>query len=207
MGTFWNVSSIKGTTINFIDTPVIGTASFLIPLYIFLFAIAAVMFLMMSRNHLQVKRHAVVRALLLAFVTAAVLFAARMDYGWYKMWQLDSKNPQGSLDESIAMDLRTVNSFVEAFKKAVPLSEKVAIITDDSYDRMVLKYYLLPIRISEDANDIIVFSNRHVVFDTGRNALLEDGNVVENNVSLVASYEGKFFIFRKKDKDKNRTED
>ena len=201
MGTFWNVGSITGTTINFIDTPVIGKVSFLIPLYILLVFIAAVIFLIMRRDRTQVKRHAVVRALLLAFVTAAVLFALRMDYGWYKMWQLDRKGlSPGSLDESISLTLRPIYSFARDFKMAMPSVEKLKIYTSDSYGNMVLKYYLLPIIVSEHANYIVIFSDNSAAFDPKQNMLLKDGNVAEKNVALAAAYEGKFFIFRKSEK-------
>lgn len=200
-GTFWDVSSIRGTTINFIDTPVIGGVPFLIPLYVLLALITAVIFLIARRNRAQVGGYAVARALIPAFAAAALLFALRMDYGWYKMWQLDRKGPPpGSLDRGMAEDLRTAYAFVLDFKKTLPTSEKVRILTDDMYDRMVLKYYLLPIKVSGAANCIVVFSDNHVVFDPARNILLEDGTVVEKNVAPVASYEGRFFVFhREKD--------
>lgn len=198
VGTFWDVSSIRGTTINFVDTPVIGSVSFLIPLYILLALIAAAIFFIVRRNRAQVRGNAVARALIPAFAAAALLFAIRMDYGWYKMWQLDRKGPPpGSLDEGIAEDLRTAYSFVLDFKKTVPPAEKIRILTDDMYDRMVLKYYLLPVKVSGAANYIVVFSDNHVVFDPAGKILVQDGIVVEKNVALIASYEGKFFVFHK----------
>lgn len=203
--TFWRVSSIRGTTINFIDTPVIGKTSFLVPLYVLLVLAVASIFISRRLVQTEVKRHGAAKALLAAFVAAALLFSLRMDYGWYKIWQLDRKG--GSLDSAIAADMQSVYNFAGNFKKNIPLTEKVRILTDDPYDRMVLKYDLLPIKVSTDANYIVVFSDNHVVFDTGRNMLREDENVVEKNVSLIASYEGKFFVFKKeKDTSKTRTE-
>ncbi len=206
--TFWDVSGVKGTTINFIDTPVIGTVSFLIPLYIFLFAIAGVLLLLIRRNRSQVKKYAFARALLLVFVTAAMSFALRMDYGWYKIWQTDRKSlSPGSLDERITFIQWPVYSFAQKLKKTMPSVKKVKIYTDDLYGDIVLKYYLLPVTISENANYIIIFSHKSIVFDTTRNALLENGNIVEKNVALLVAYDGKFFVFKKQDKDqKNGTE-
>jgi len=79
------------------------------------------------------KKHEVVMtALLSAFVTAALLFAFRMDYGWYRFWQLDGDCPPArSLNEYASLFPGTVNFFGRTFKMTVPSGEKVKIYTDD----------------------------------------------------------------------------
>jgi hypothetical protein len=213
---FWTASTIKGTTINFIDTPFIGPIPFLIPLYLLLVLVAVAIFIVMTRDrpHIQqiegslkknsrkghvdartrpqepnyrlpLKRQTVIKALLSASVAVATLFALRMDYGWYKLWQLDREVLSSrSLNERITLFHGPTYYFAEDLKRVVPPFEKVKIFTNDSYQEMVLRYYLLPIKVSENGNYIVVFRD-NMVFDPSRNMLLKDGNVVEKNVIFI----------------------
>jgi hypothetical protein len=212
---FWTTSPIQGTTINFINTPFIGPMSFLIPLYLLLVFVAVAIFIAITRNHphiqhaddrsrpqesscrLPLKRQTVIKALLLASVTVATLFALRMDYGWYKLWQIDrGVLSSKSLNERIAFLHGPVYYFAENIKSVVPPFAKVKIFTDDLYQKMVLRYYLLPIQVSEKGNYIVVFSN-NMVFDPSRNMLLKDGTVVEENVIFIYGYGEQLFVFWK----------
>jgi hypothetical protein len=225
---FWTANTIKKTTINYIDTPNIGTISFLIPLYVILFLVSLAILIVMIRaglktqhieeslkktshkghvdaqtrqrgpnDRLPLKRQTVTRALLYGFVVIATLFALRMDYGWYKLWQLERKDLQSiSLNETIALFYGHTYYFAQELKRVVPSFEKVKIITNDSYQEMVLKYYLLPIQVSDNGNYIVVCSDA-MDFDPSHNILLKDGNIVQKNVALIYSYGRQFFIFRK----------
>jgi len=227
---FWTASTINQTTINHIDTPFIGTISFLIPLYLLLVLIAIALFIVMTRDrpHIQqiegslnknsckrhvdarsrpqesiksgedqLQRRTVIKALLFASVAVATLFALRMDYGWYKLWQFDREVLSSrSLSERIALYQGATYYFAENLKRVVPPFEKVKIFTGDSYQKMLLVYYLLPINVSENGNYIVVFRD-NMVFDSSHNMLLKDGNIVEKNVILIYDYDEQFFVFRK----------
>ncbi len=197
---FWRVGTIKGTTINFVDTPAIGATSFLIPLYIFLVLVAISILTFQKLHRNETNRHAITKSVLSAFVVGILLFTLRMDYGWYNIWQLNMKGPLESLDPDAAADMRGLHLLAQEIKQKVPLTQTIKILSDYSYyDRMLLRYYLQPIKISDNPNYIILFNHKDMVFDSVQHVLFgKDRNIVENNLDFVTSYGDTFFLFKKK---------
>jgi hypothetical protein len=221
---FWYVSPIRLATINQIDNPLIGRAPFMTLIYIIL-AVIFVIYLITCYRGKQSDRipgvqdvllpqevtwqtWLVIKSLILATVVAGGLFAFRMDYGWYKMWQLDKgvtssrhadKNVMRfprSLEKHFVIDLETIYDFAQEFKKRIPSNETVKLIASDSFSGTALKYYLLPRQISENENYIIVF-NENYSYDPRHHLLLKNGVVNERNVSVVFSYRHLLGVLKK----------
>ncbi len=225
---FWDVVPLSQTTINFIESPLIGTTSFLIPFYLFLISSAVLIFIVENLRHgdLQLgrsfkstshkrrsdlrtgpqgRRHhllqtivlSLMKTVILTCIAGGILFALRMDYGWYKLWEFDKEvlAPM-SLDERIAfLEQARINLFAQWLRTNIPQNEQVRIITSNSYFRFVLKYYLLPVKSSENGNYIVV-AGENYSFDPAKHTLLQDRNIVEQNLVLI-SLGREFIVCRK----------
>jgi hypothetical protein len=190
---FWQVSPIRGTTINFIETPFIGGISFLKCLYVFLL-LTAVSLIVLLR---PVNRQSVLKAFLLSSLAAGILFALRMDYSWYAQWREDQEFlSKQSLDERIMLlDGNLAYYFAQEIKKRLPADEKVRVFSGDDYFRMKFRYHLLPVRVSDNGNYIVVYRDK-IMFNPADNQLIIDEKVVSEHVLFVAAYLNEFFIFK-----------
>ncbi len=191
-GEFWSVPFASSTTVNFIETPLIGDYSFLAPLYVLLLVIA---FCMVARQRPLTKR-SVVRSLLLSFVAAGGLFAVRMDYAWYMQWRADhSSLGQRSFNERISRaDGTGAYDFAQDLKKGLPPGSTIKIeagILDGK-----VRYYLLPVKVSETAPYIAVFKDPAVSYDPIKKTLSRNREIVARNIELVTAFGKDGFLYK-----------
>ncbi len=111
-----------------------------------------------------------------------------MDYNWYMQWLRDQKFlAHKSLGERISMLGRGEAYYAAAIlNKTVPSGEKVKILTGEDYFKTIIKYYLLPLKVSEQGRYILVYKDDAISFDQARGILQKNNEVVERNVSLIA---------------------
>jgi hypothetical protein len=191
-GEFWNASYAKATSVNFIDAPFVGNISFLTLLYVFLILFVVCMTAVLR----PVNAGAITKAVVISFVAAGILFALRMDYTWYMMWRLDSASlSHKSLDERVFLvDGTGAYEFAEEVKKIVPMGENVRIYGGDV--AVKLKYYLLPLKVSDNGKYIAVCKGSTLTYDSVRKVLRGVDAVIANNVSLIKVFKEDFSLYR-----------
>jgi len=189
-GAFWSVPFASPTTVNFMRTPLIGDYSFVAPLYVLLLVAA----LCMVAFRGPVTRQSVVKSLLLSFVAAGALFAVRMDYSWYMQWRADRSSLGGrSFDERMSrMDGTGAYDFAQGLKKIVPPGATVRIYAGTLEGRAGIlegkvKYYLLPVKVSETARYIAVFKDPAVSYDPIKKILSRDHEIVARDVEVITA--------------------
>jgi hypothetical protein len=191
-GEFWSVPFASATTVNFVETPLIGDYSFLAPLYVLLLVIA----LCMVALRRPVTRHSVVKSLMLSCVAAGALFAVRMDYTWYMQWRADrSSLGQRSFDERISrVDGTGAYDFAQGLKKVIPPGATVRLYAGILQGKV--RYYLLPVRVSERAPYIAVFKDPAVSYDPIKKLLSRDHEIVARDIEAVTALGKNGFLYR-----------
>jgi hypothetical protein len=191
-GEFWSVPFTSSTTVNFVDTPLIGDYPFLAPLYILLLVIVVCMVALLR----PVSRRSVVKALLLSCVAAGALFAVRMDYTWYMQWRADrSSLGQRSFDERISrVDGTGSYDFAQGLKKVIPPGATVRIYAGILEGKV--RYYLLPVKVSARAPYIAVFKDPAVSHDPVKKLLERNHEIVARNVQLITAIGKDGFLYK-----------
>ena len=191
-GEFWNVPFASSTTVNFIETPLIGDYSFLAPLYVLLLVIA--FFMVVLRRPLS--RRSVVESLLLSCVVAGALFAVRMDYAWYMQWRADrSSLGQRSFDERISRaDGTGAYDFSQGLKKVLPPGSTIRVYAGILEGKV--RYYLLPVKVSETAPYIAVFRDPAISYDPIKKSLSRDHEIVARNIEVVMAVGKDGFLYK-----------
>ncbi len=191
-GELWTVQYADATTVNSVSTPLFGDSSFLKPLYVIALLLALAL-IALSR---PVSGHSVVKYMMLSFVVAGFLFALRMDYTWYIQWRADdSSMGQGSLDERISRVEGTgTYDFALELKKIVPPGAEVRIYAGEFGEK--LKYYLLPLKVSERAPYIAVYKDPAVSFDPQRRVLVRNNEVLSNSAKLIRAFGKDGFLYQ-----------
>jgi hypothetical protein len=191
-GEFWSVPFASSTTVNFIETPLIGDYSFLAPLYVLLLVIA---FCMVALQRPPTRR-SVVKSLLLSCVAAGALFAVRMDYAWYMQWRADrSSLGQRSFNERVSRaDGTGAYDFAQGLKKVIPLGSTVKIYAGILEGKV--RYYLLPVKVSETAPYIAVFRDPAVSYDPIKKLLSRDHEIMARNIEVVTAFGKDGFLYK-----------
>ncbi|HEX9137648.1 MAG TPA: hypothetical protein VF905_11995, partial [Nitrospirota bacterium] len=191
-GEFWRVPFTSSTTVNFVDTPLIGDYPFLAPLYIFLLVIVVFMVALLR----PITRQSVVKSLLLSCVAAGALFAVRMDYTWYMQWRADlSSLGQRSFDERISrVDGTGAYDFAQGLKKVLPPDATVRIYAGILEGKV--KYYLLPVKVSSRAQYIAVFKDPAVSHDPVKKLLERNHEIAARNVQLITAVGKDGFLYK-----------
>ncbi|HSA78160.1 MAG TPA: hypothetical protein VLG72_04800 [Nitrospirota bacterium] len=191
-GKFWSVPFTSSTTVNFVDTPLIGDYPFLAPLYILLLVIVACLVALLR----PVTRKSVVKSVILSCVAAGALFAVRMDYTWYMQWRADrSSLGQRSFDERISrVDGTGAYDFAQGLKKVIPPDATVRIYAGILEGKV--KYYLLPVKVSARAPYIAVFKDPAVSHDPVKKLLERNHEIVARNVQLIIAIGKDGFLYR-----------
>jgi hypothetical protein len=191
-GEFWSVPFASSTTVNFIETPLIGDYSFMAPLYAFLLVIA---FCMVALQRPLTKR-SLVKSLLMSCLAAGVMFAVRMDYAWYMQWRADrSSLGHRSFDERISRaDGTGAYDFVQGLKNFLPPGSTIKIYAGILGGKV--RYYLLPVKVSETAPYIAVFRDPTVSYDPIRKLLSRDHEIVARNIELVTALGKDGFLYK-----------
>ncbi|HET6515672.1 MAG TPA: hypothetical protein VFG09_10970 [Thermodesulfovibrionales bacterium] len=189
---FWSAGYARAATVNFIDMPFVGEVSLLALLYIFILssivcAIAALRAVNMA---------ALRKALIISFVLAGILFALRMDYGWYWMWRLDrSTLSQRTYEERVALvDATGSYEFAGMVRKLIPPDASVRIECGTLAEK--IKYYLLPLKASEHGRYVIVCSDSGITYDPDEKVLKRGEAVVADRAFFMQSLRKDFFLYR-----------
>ena len=198
-GEFWSVPFARSTTVNFIDTPLIGDYSFLAPLYVLLLVLA----LCMVAFQRPVTRQSVVKSLLFSCVAAGAIFAVRMDYTWYMQWRADRASlGHRSFDEQISrVDGTGAYDFAQGLKKIIPLGATVKIYAGTLEGKAGIlegkvRYFLLPLKVSETAPYIAVFKDPAISYDPDKKLLLRDHEIVARDIEVVTAVGKDGFLYR-----------
>jgi hypothetical protein len=198
-GEFWSVPFASSTTVNFVETPLIGDYSFLAPLHVLLLVIA---FCMVALQR-PVTRQSVVKSLLLSCVAAGALFAVRMDYTWYMQWRADrSSLGQRSFDERISrVDGTGAYDFAQGLKKVIPPGATVRIYAGILEGKAGIlegkvRYYLLPVKVSASAPYIAVFKDPAVSYDPVKKLLSREHEIVARNIQLITAFGKDGFLYK-----------
>src|SRR5512143_184875 len=198
-GEFWSVPLASSTTVNFVETPRIGNYSFLASLYVLLVIFALGMIVLRR----PVTRHSVVTSLLLSCVAAGALFAARMDYTWYMQWRADrSSLGQRSCNERISrVDGTGAYDFAQGLKKVIPPGATVRVYAGLLEGKAGIlegkvRYYLLPVKVSETAPYIAVFKDPAVSYDPVNKLLQRDHEIVARNIELIMALGKDGFLYK-----------
>jgi len=191
-GEFWIVPFASSTTVNFMETPLLGDYPFLAPLYVLLLVIA---FCMVALQR-PLTRRSVVKSLLLSCVAAGALFAVRMDYAWYMQWRADrSSLGQRSFDERIARAEGTgAYNFAQGLKKVLPPGSTIKIYAGILEGKV--RYYLLPVKVSNTARYVAVFKDPAVSYDPVKKLLLRDHEIVARDIEVAAALGKDGFLYR-----------
>ncbi len=176
---FWKFTGIKNHTINWIDSPRIGDINFMIPLYLVLI-LSFIIFILKFRT---LTRQSLIKALIFSSISAGILFAVRLDYTWFMNWQQDRKY----LYSKSVYDRQTIvfpapwpNIIAADIKNIVPPGKSVRLYVKDSIFRAELKYFLLPVEVSDSGSFITVYDDT-IQFDPVRNTLAKDNQIIAAN--------------------------
>jgi hypothetical protein len=189
---FWNVSYARATTVNFIDMPYVDDLSFLALLYIFMILSMICTVATLRAVNMNILR----KALIISFILAGILFALRMDYGWYMMWRLDKSTlSHRTYDEKIALvEASGTYEFAGMVKKLVPPDASVKIECGILAEKM--KYYLLPLLASSRGRYVVVCSDSGVTYDPGEKVLKKGKTVIADHAFLMQSLRKDFSLYR-----------
>jgi hypothetical protein len=196
---FWEFSVIENHAINWIDAPRIGDIRFTVFLYLLLL----VLFIAFVVGFRARDRYSLFRAFTFSCIAAGVLFAARMDYMWFMNWRLDQTYlyPK-SIPERQALLLPEPWPHVIAagIKEIIPPGRSVKIYSNNRFFSLALKYYLLPIEVSDRGSYIVVYDNA-VLFDPARNTLRKENQLIATNAALIYKFD-EVFMYREREPDK-----
>ena len=189
---FWNASYAKATTVNFIDMPFVGKLSFLALLYAcVVLAMACAVIAFGAVNVIALRK-----AMIISFILAGMLFALRMDYGWYVMWRLDrSTLSHRNYEERVSLvDATGTYEFAGMVRKSIPPDASVRIECGNLTEKM--KYYLLPLKESARGRYIIICGDSGITYDPGGKALKRGEAVFADHALLMSSPRKDFSLYR-----------
>lgn len=189
---FWNASYARAATVNFIDMPFVGEVSLLALLYIFIVLSMACTIAALRAVNMTALR----KALIISFTLAGILFALRMDYGWYWMWRLDrSTLSQRTYEERVALvDATGTYEFAAMVRKLIPPDASVRIECGTLAEK--IKYYLLPLKASERGRYVVVCSDSGITYDPDEKVLRRGEAVVADHAFFMQSMRKDFFLYR-----------
>lgn len=159
-GEFWSTEIIKGSTINYIETPHIGPLS--LPALAFLISIAAFIVLILVKRNFSAA--SLKKAGLVSFLIGCAFFALRMDLNWLALLGGDFKtftNPDMNVRIAATSGV-DIKYFMDFVKKTVPEGEEIREVKIDQYDPAYTmtrlgNYYLLPVMTSSRGRFIWVY--------------------------------------------------
>jgi hypothetical protein len=130
-----------------------------------------------------------------------------MDYTWFKVWVWDQNNLSSkSVYERQVILLPPPSPIIIAsyIKETVQPIGAVRIYSNQNYFKLELKYYLLPVEVSDKGAWIVVYQD-DIVFDAAYGTLTQEGQIIAENVRFVTKMElknGVVYIYQIKGSDK-----
>lgn len=194
---FWEVKYLTPGSVNSVYPPLTGKIPFLKLLYILLFVLIAGMVILFRPINVT----SFIKSFTLSCVVVGTLFAIRMDYNWYRHWRDRAILSQKRLDERIYL-LGNGNAYylADSLKKIIYPGEKVRVyVGENSADigfMRQLKYYLLPVKVSDSGRYILVFKDNNISFDLSGNRLFKNNEVIERDVALVSNIDKDISLYK-----------
>ncbi|MBI5642264.1 MAG: hypothetical protein HY954_02190 [Deltaproteobacteria bacterium] len=167
-GLFWKTDIIKGSTINYIETPYLGPLS-LSTLAFLIFIAVFIVLILVKRNFsgASLKKYGIV-----SFLIACAFFALRMDINWLAVLGRDFKvftntDMNARIAATSGVDIKY---FIDFVKKTIPEGEEIREIKIDQYDPAYTmtrlgNYYMLPVMASSRGRFIWVYYFTDASFD------------------------------------------
>ncbi len=194
-------------SINYINSPLIGSWHFMTLLYIFIgLAFLIIVLYLIVRKKAVLGRRTAINAVVAAFILASLLFALRMDYNWVRLYCSDLKDFSGKSEKERISALYMgasddFFSFIEAIKQKLPPGEMARPagrpIADPRYNpALMLRYYLLPKKSSAEARYVWVYYDRAISYDPALRVLRQNGRLIERDVVPVLSTEPAAVLYR-----------
>ncbi len=201
IGTLWNnflkVSPIKGTTINFIDTPFIGRYTFVSVLYACFIVFCTFIFVIKAISH--TRKGGIRDAFIIASFVVFLLFALRMDYNWLVVFKDNYKRlSRLKLPKRLLLlDPTGAYLITSQVKRVVKSNEKVELYLGDlSVFKRRYRYYLLPVKFTTKDGDYVLVVNDNIKYDPKRHELTKEGVVIKKNVTLILSNGINIFLYK-----------
>jgi hypothetical protein len=194
---FWEVKYLTPGSVNSVYLPLTGKIPFLKLLYILLFVLTAGMVILFRPINVT----SFIKSFTLSCVVVGTLFAIRMDYNWYRHWRDRAVLSHRSLDERISL-LGNGNAYylADSLKKIIYPGEKVRVyIGEKSADigfMRQLKYYLLPVKVSDMGRYILVFKDDNISFDPSGNRLFKNNEAIARDVVLVSNIDRDIILYK-----------
>lgn len=211
---FGQVRGIEPHTVNFVDSPNLGPVPLSMALCALVVLLTGVLFLAFRRE----KARGLLRAFLAASTVGALLFAARMDYGWAR-WVVGEARATRGLDSAgrvARLDGSDLVGLSQDLRNVVPRGKPVRILAGDDVLRNRLDrryvpgrvrlevssptvgkvvYHSLPVTPSEKADYVVVFRDPRVSYDEPRRALLENGAPIATGVVPLKRYAADIVLY------------
>ncbi|MBI5893615.1 MAG: hypothetical protein HZB79_08200 [Deltaproteobacteria bacterium] len=187
---------IRGVTINTVTTPLVGSITF----PVFLYGIALIISIGIILFRRRWTMNDISKAVIISFICIGFIFALRMDYNWFRIWQKDIKMLSGKKVEEriVTLEGADLYNFINLAKTIIPKDKKAKRITErgDDYFAIKGKYYLMPIKTSKDGDYIVAYMDKTVAFDPVTRILSKDGKTIVYPVEMVYNYNNYGFIYR-----------
>lgn len=187
---------IRGVTINTVTTPMIGSITF--PAFLYGFALIISIGIIIIRRRFTIND--ISKAVIISFICIGFIFALKMDYNWLRIWQKDIKMLFGKkVEERIVMlEGADLYNFISLAKTVIPPDKMAKRITESGADYFAVKakYYLMPIKTSQDGDYIVVYMDKTVAFDPVTRILSKGGKAIVSPVEMIYNYNNYGFIYR-----------
>lgn len=191
---FWEAGYIASWTVNTIYAPLIGNFPFLRLLHILVVVLTALIIVAFRPVNIV----SIAKAFVLSSVIAGALFSMRMDYNWYMQWARDLAFLSGKRVEEIINLTGGGDAYYSAqrLKEIIPPGERVRVYAPNEYERLLIKYYSLPVKASGGGKYVLVYRDYTISFDQSRNILQKNNEVMAKDVSLVSTFGNGVTLYR-----------
>ncbi len=215
---FWEAEPIVVGTSNKVKAPGFGSLNFVTFLYFstpfFIFAALLILYFYSRR----LTRNLVFKAVLIGFVTSALLFSIRMDFNWLAVWKSDRSTLQG---KNAGERIRALNhgnydgyfDFIDSVREIVPegASIRPANRRVDEYSDHVARsvsYYLLPVKSAPNADYLWLYFDeidRSVTYDPDNEQLKKGKKVIASGVRPMKYFGDEAALFKFADRERDGT--
>lgn len=196
---FWRPGHINAATITTVETPRLMGVSFQVYLFFIIALLVPVFLYAASKGQ---GAGALQAAVLFAFIAAWSLSTVRMDYNWLVAWGDEaSKFSGGDAGERVrAVNGGWLDELIEQtdyMKLNLPEDAAVTMAGVEVSSRLasVGRYYLLPLRVSDDAGYVWAYRHSGFSLDKANMSLMKDGKAIASPVRLVKDFGGGSAIF------------
>jgi len=200
-GELWEPEVVEGKTINNASTPKIASFSIVTLLYAFAIAITAATALFLAARK-KLSAQTIIKAFVCSLIFAAFLLALRMDYNWALIWKDDYENIYGRAvvertKTAFSGDLNAQFDLVAFIKRRIPPGKTIspASLKEGDFLDVLLRYYLLPVKISKNPDYVLVGFDKDVTYDPGTGVLLISGRAFPLKLKFFTSFDEQTKIF------------